>query len=71
MVGMDLYIVTVPDRRDAAHGVGRQSGERRRSGEKLNDIGGEFPAWTRRRQEGHWSLGNALVDVRSRPREGC
>ncbi len=61
MVGMDLYTITIPEIGASAPTVSvvdpALAGVPVR---KLNEIGGEFPAWSADSRHVFWSLGNAL-----------
>src|ERR1035437_9332939 len=60
-VGMDLYAVTVPQGGSTAPSVSvANPANASMPVRKLNDIGGEFPAWTSDGRHVMWSLANAL-----------
>jgi Tol biopolymer transport system component len=61
LVGMDVYAITVPQVGAAAPTVSVAApGEAAVPVRKLNEIGGEFPAWSASGRAVHWSLGNAV-----------
>ena len=61
-VGMDLYVVTVPMVGGATPTVSVAAPETASVPvKKLNEIGGQFPAWSADGRKIHWSVGNAHV----------
>jgi Tol biopolymer transport system component len=61
MVGMDFYVVTVPQVGATPPTVSVAAPATAAVPvKKLNEIGGEFPAWTSDGRKVMWSLGNAL-----------
>lgn len=61
MVGMDFYMVTVPQVGSTAPSVSVASpANAAMPVRKLNEIGGEFPIWSRDGKRIMWALGNAL-----------
>ena len=61
MVGMDFYTVTVPQVGAAAPSVSVAAPEAAAVPvKKLNEIGGEFPTWSRDGKKVTWALGNAV-----------
>ena len=61
MVGMDFYMVTVPEAGATPPTVSvADPNSAAVPVKKLNEIGGEFPAWTADGKRVMWSLGNAL-----------
>ena len=61
MVGMDLYVVTVPQVGATPPTISVASpASAPVPVRKLNEIGGEFPAWAGSGRKLHWALGNAV-----------
>jgi Tol biopolymer transport system component len=61
VVGMDLYVVTVPQVGATAPSVSLAMPDAAAvPAKKLNTIGGEFPAWSVDGRQIMWALGNAL-----------
>ena len=61
MVGMDFYVVTVPQIGAGTPSVSVAAPEAAPVPvRKLNEIGGEFPAWSRDGRKVNWALGNAV-----------
>ena len=61
MVGMDFYVVTIPTIGSAAPSVSVAAPAMASVPvRKLNEIGGEFPAWSADGRKVMWALGNAL-----------
>ena len=61
MVGMDFYLVTVPRVGSTAPTISvAMPAAAPVPVRKLNEIGGEFPAWSRDGRKVHWALGNAV-----------
>ncbi|MBL0178489.1 MAG: PD40 domain-containing protein [Gemmatimonadetes bacterium] len=61
VVGMDLYVVTVPPAGAAAPSVSVASpASAAVPVRKLNEVGGEFPAWSGDGRRVVWGLGNAV-----------
>ena len=61
MVGMDFYVITIPVIGSSAPSVSvAMPAAASVPVRKLNEIGGEFPAWSRDGKKVMWALGNAL-----------
>jgi Tol biopolymer transport system component len=61
MVGMDFYVVTIPQAGATAPTVSVAApASAPVPVRKLNDVGGEFPAWTSSGRQIMWGLGNAI-----------
>jgi Tol biopolymer transport system component len=61
MVGMDFYTITVPQTGANAPTVSVAAPDAAPVPvRKLNEIGGEFPAWSGDGKKVHWALGNAV-----------
>lgn len=61
-VGMDLYVVTVPQVSDQAPTISVANAKNAAfPSRKLTDIGGQFPAWSWDNNTVHWAVGNAHV----------
>jgi Tol biopolymer transport system component len=61
MVGMDLYVVSIPRTGATAPSVSVAAPANASVPvRKLNQVGGEFPAWSGDGRRVHWGLGNAV-----------
>jgi len=61
MVGMDFYVITVPQIGATPPSVSVASPANAPVPvRKLNEVGGEFPAWSGDGKRVHWALGNAM-----------
>ncbi len=61
MVGMDMYVVTIPRTGATAPSISVAAPANASVPvRKLNEVGGEFPAWSGDGRRVHWGLGNAI-----------